>query len=147
MSYTPTQLDFNSGSNNGTALRHEWRPGRVDGGMDAKNIVEGAAVYDGEPRRRRLDRLAGRPLGELRTTARRRRRRRLVRRLGWRQRSICSASSSAAASAPRSGDAERDFFNAGIGARLGPVNVSVTYGQIFDSDIDFVESTGIGDCL
>ena len=31
------------------------------------------------------------------------------------------------------GDAEKDFFNAGIGAGLGPVNLSLTYGQVIDS--------------
>ena len=30
------------------------------------------------------------------------------------------------------GDAEKDFFNAGVGAGLGPVNMSVTYGQVIE---------------
>ena len=38
-----------------------------------------------------------------------------------------------------------DFFTAGIGAALGPVNTSVTYGQIFNTNSDFDEATGIGD--
>ncbi len=29
---------------------------------------------------------------------------------------------------------EKDFFNVGVGAALGPVNLSVTYGQVLDSD-------------
>jgi hypothetical protein len=32
------------------------------------------------------------------------------------------------------GDAEKDFFNVGIGYGFGPVNMSVTYGQVVDSD-------------
>jgi outer membrane protein OmpU len=32
------------------------------------------------------------------------------------------------------GNAEKDFFNAGIGAALGPVNTSVTYGKVVNSD-------------
>jgi len=32
------------------------------------------------------------------------------------------------------GDAEKDFFNVGVGASLGPVNMSVTYGQVIDSN-------------
>ena len=48
VSYTPTQQDFNSGSNNGRRSPPRRRPGRAGGGMDAKNIVEGAAVYDGD---------------------------------------------------------------------------------------------------
>ena len=39
------------------------------------------------------------------------------------------------------GDAQRDFFTAGIGAALGPVNTSLTYGQIFDANSDFEEAT------
>ena len=32
------------------------------------------------------------------------------------------------------GDTEKDVVNAGIGAALGPVNLSVTYGKVIDSD-------------
>ena len=43
------------------------------------------------------------------------------------------------------GETQRDFFTAGIGATLGPVNTSITYGQIFNTNSDFDEATGIGD--
>ena len=42
------------------------------------------------------------------------------------------------------GDTTRQFFTAGIAAALGPVNASVTYGQIFHTNQDFKEATGIG---
>jgi hypothetical protein len=32
------------------------------------------------------------------------------------------------------GDTEKDFFNVGVGAGLGPVNLSVNYGKVIDSD-------------
>jgi hypothetical protein len=37
---------------------------------------------------------------------------------------------------------KKDFFNVGIGAGLGPVNLSVTYGAVTDSD-NLTSSTGI----
>jgi predicted porin len=43
------------------------------------------------------------------------------------------------------GDEEKDFFNAGIGASLGPVNMSVTYGQVVDSDNVVTNGVEIGD--
>jgi len=43
------------------------------------------------------------------------------------------------------GDVENDFFTAGIGAALGPVNTSITYGQLFDTSSEFEEVNGIGD--
>ena len=35
------------------------------------------------------------------------------------------------------GDAEHDFFTAGIGAALGPVNTSITAAYIWDFKYDF----------
>ena len=114
------------------------------GAMDAKNIVEGAVVYDGD--------LGGVGIlasvvglyGELKNDAEDGvRRRQVVGRPGRCQRSTCSASSSPAASAPTmSATTQRNFFTAGIGAALGPVNTSITYGQIFDANSDFEEATG-----
>jgi predicted porin len=43
------------------------------------------------------------------------------------------------------GGLKNQFFTAGIGATLGPVNTSVTYGQLVDTNGDFEEATGIGD--
>ena len=40
------------------------------------------------------------------------------------------------------GDAERNFFTAGIGYGLGPLNTSITYGTIFDTNTDFDEAQG-----
>ena len=74
------------------------------------------------------------------------RRRQVVRRAGRCLASTCSASSWPAATATtRSASCKNQFFTAGIGAALGPVNTSVTYGQIIDTNSDFDEATGIGD--
>ena len=43
------------------------------------------------------------------------------------------------------GDTTRNFFTAGIGYGFGPLNTSITYGQIFDANSDFEEQSGIGD--
>ena len=43
------------------------------------------------------------------------------------------------------GDTKRDFSTAGIGYGFGPVNTSITYGQIFNTNSDFDEATGLGD--
>ena len=40
------------------------------------------------------------------------------------------------------GEAEKQFFNAGIGYGFGPVNMSVTYGQVVNSD-DLFSDTGV----
>ena len=43
------------------------------------------------------------------------------------------------------GDQDHQFFTAGIGYGFGPINTSITYGQIFDANADFEEGSGIGD--
>ena len=43
------------------------------------------------------------------------------------------------------GEQTNQFVTAGIGAALGPVNTSVTYGRLIDTNSDFEEATGIGD--
>ena len=142
VSYTPTQEDFNSGANNGQSFANK------DGAlaMDGQNIFEGALVYNGD--------LGGVGIlasvvglyGELKNDAEDDIRRRQV--VGSRPvpTSTCSASSSAGSVAhDEVGDTQRDFSTAGIGATLGPVNTSITYGQIFNTNSDFDEATGIGD--
>ena len=126
-------------------LRHaRTAPSSAHGGQ---NIVEGAVGLRWRFRRRRRPGLGGRPL---RRAEERRRGRRSAATSGGACRpaptSTCSASSSPAASATtRSATTQRDFFTAGIGAALGPVNTSITYGQIFNTNCDFDEATGIGD--
>ena len=41
------------------------------------------------------------------------------------------------------GDTRKSFFTAGIGATLGPVNTSVTYGKIFDNNNDYRNVVGV----
>ena len=43
------------------------------------------------------------------------------------------------------GELKNQFVTAGIGYGFGPVNTSITYGQIIDTNSDFDEANGIGD--
>ncbi len=73
------------------------------------------------------------------------RRRQVVGRAGRRQRRPVRLQARRQRRHDEVGDTERDFFTAGIGYGFGPVNTSITYGQIFDTNSDFDEATGIGD--
>ena len=87
VSYTPTQQDFNSGSNNGQAFATKnGGPGVVGGGMDAKNIFEGAIAYDGDFGGVGVLASVVGLYGELKNDCRGHvRRRQVVGRAGWRQ--------------------------------------------------------------
>ena len=43
------------------------------------------------------------------------------------------------------GDQKNQFATAGVGYGYGPLNTSITYGQMLDTNSDFDENTGIGD--
>ena len=43
------------------------------------------------------------------------------------------------------GEQKNQFVTAGIGAALGPVNTSVTYARLIDTNSDYEEATGFGD--
>ena len=114
--------------------------------MDAKNIVEGAAVYDGDLGGVGLTASVVGLYGELKNDAE----------AAFGDDKWYGVQGGAAldlfgfklagsVGTDNLGDAQRNFFTAGIGAALGPVNTSLTYGQIFDANSDFEEATGIGD--
>ena len=144
VSYTPTQQDFNSGTNNGQVFAEQGR--LVVGGMDAKNIVEGAIAYDGdfggvgvlasvvglygELKNDSEDTFGDDKWWGIQTGAN-------VDLFGFKL--------GGSVAHDEVGETQRDFFTAGIGATLGPVNTSITYGQIFNTNSDFDEATGIGD--
>jgi hypothetical protein len=146
-SYTPTQTDFNSGSNNGTNIASK------DGllAVDAKNIFEGAAVYDGDfggvgilasvvglygTLKNGADAdIADGGLGDDKW---------------WGAQAGASIDLfgfklAGSVGSDNPGNITRDFYTAGIAVALGPVNTSLTYGQIFNTNSDFDEATGIGD--
>ena len=145
VSFTPNQTDFNSGANNGQNIAS--KSGAL--AVDAENITEGAAVYDGD--------LGG--VGILASV------------VGLYGKLKNGASEDIAAGGFGSsdwwgvqggvnvdlfgfkiggavgsdnvGDTKRNFANIGAAAALGPVNTSIGYGFIFDANNDFTESTGI----
>jgi outer membrane protein OmpU len=142
VSYTPTQEDFNSGGNNGQFFANK------DGvlAMDGQNIVEGAAVYDGEFGGIGVLASVVGLYGELKNEA--------EDTFGddkwWGVQTganidLFGFRLGGAIGHDEVGETKRDFFNAGIGAALGPVNTSITYGQIFSTNSDFDEATGLGD--
>jgi predicted porin len=140
--YTPTQEDLGSGTNNGQFFARKGG----DLAMDAKNIVEGGLVYDGEFGGTALLASVVGVWGELKNDA--------EDVFGddkwWGVQGGASVDLfgfklAGSVATDNVGDTTRNFFTAGIGAALGPVNTSVTYGQIFDTNADFDEATGIGD--
>jgi outer membrane protein OmpU len=140
--YVPTQTDLNSGSNNGSSFA--FKDG--DLAMDAKNIVEGGLVYDGEFGGTALLASVVGVWGELKNDAET-----LFGDEQWwgaqggASVDLFGFKLAGSVATDNVGDTERNFFTAGIGAALGPVNTSVTYGQIFDANEEFSEATGIGD--
>ncbi|MGD9507705.1 MAG: porin [Geminicoccaceae bacterium] len=142
VSYTPTQEDFNSGSNNGQFFA------RKNGGlaMDGQNIFEGAAVYDGEfGGVGVLASLIG-LYGELKNDA--------EDAFGddkwWGVQTgvnvdLWGFKLGGAIGHDEVGETKRDFANLGIAYGFGPVNVSLTGGKILNTNSDFDEAVGIGD--
>jgi predicted porin len=142
VSYTPTQEDFNSGGNNGQFFANK------DGvlAMDGQNIVEGAAVYDGEFGGVGVLASVIGLYGELKNEA--------EYTFGddkwWGIQTganvdLFGFKLGGAIGHDEVGETKRDFFNAGIGYGFGPVNTSITYGQIINTNSYFDEATGLGD--
>jgi outer membrane protein OmpU len=139
VSYTPTQSDFDSGANNGQNRASK------DGAnaMDAKNIFEGAAVYDGDFGGVGILASVVGLYGTLRNDA--------EATFGdsdwWNVTGglvvdLFGFKLAGSVGQDNPGDARRNWFTAGIGYGFGPVNTSLTYAQIFDSNNDFEEATG-----
>jgi predicted porin len=142
VSYTPTQQEIGSGAENGQFF---GRKGGADA-MEGENVVEGALVYDGE--------FGG--VGVLASV------------VGLYGELVNGGEADFGGDEwygvqpgisvdlfgfklaggygyNKVGDIKNQFFTAGIGAALGPVNTSVTYGQMLDTNSDFDEATGVGD--
>ena len=145
--YTPTQETVNSGANNGQFFANKDGPLAMEG----KNVVEGALVYDGDFGGVGLLASVVGVWGELKNGADD-----AIADGGFGDDKWWGVQAGAALDLygfklagsianDEVGDTTRKFFTAGIGAALGPVNTSITYGQIFDTNSDFDEATGIGD--
>jgi outer membrane protein OmpU len=147
VSYTPTQQEINSGAENGQFFA---RKGGADA-MEGQNVVEGALVYDGEFGGIGVLASVVGLYGELKNGADA-----AIADGGFGDDQWWGVQGGANVdlfgfkiggnvATDNVGDTEHKFFTAGIGAALGPVNTSVTYGQIFDANGDFEAATGIGD--
>ncbi len=142
--YTPTQQVINSGAQNGQFFAQKGGGGDI--GMQAKNVVEGALVYDGEFGGIGVLASVVGLYGDLKNSA--------ETAFGddkwWGVQGGASVDLygfklAGSVATTIVGDTKRDFFTAGIGYGFGPVNTSVTYGQIFNTNSDFDEAVGIGD--
>ena len=142
VSYTPTQEVIDSDENNGNFFA------RKDGdfAMDAENVVEGGLIYDGE-------------VGGVAVLAS------VIGLYGslknggeedfdgddwWGVQPGVSLDLAGFKLAGgygynKIGDQQNQFATAGIGYGYGPLNTSITYGQMLDTNADFDENTGIGD--
>ena len=133
VSYTPTQQDINSGAENGQFFATKdgdsapWTP---------RTSSRAAAVYDGDFGGVGLLASVVGLYGELKNDAEDDVRRRQVVRRPGRRRVDLFGFKLGRQRRPRQSRRrrERNFFTAGIGAALGPVNTSLTYGQIFDTN-------------
>ena len=141
VSYTPTQEIFDSGADNGQAFATKNDPG-----MDAKNIVEGAIVYDGKfggaglqasvvGLYAELENVGEADFGEDKWWGIQ----------GGAVLDIYEIKVAGNVASDNVGDTEKEFFTAGIAFGFGPVNASVTYGQIFNTNADYDELFGISD--
>ena len=145
--YTPTQETVNSGANNGQVFANKDGPFAMEG----KNVVEGALVYDGdfggvgllasvvgvwgELKNGADDAIADGGFGDDKWWGVQ----------GGAALDLYGFKLAGSIANDEVGDTTRKFFTAGIGYSFGPVNTSITYGQIFDTNSDFDEATGIGD--
>jgi outer membrane protein OmpU len=142
VSYTPTQQEINSGAENGQFF------GRKDGAdaMEGQNVVEGGLVYDGEFGGVGILASVVGVYGEL------------VNGgeddfgddkwqgiQGGANVDLFGFKLGGSYAYNEVGEQKNQFFNAGIGYGFGPVNTSVTYGQLVDTNSEFEAATGIGD--
>ena len=128
VSYTPNQLNLDSGGGNGDLL--------APTNVDITNLVEGALVYDGEFGGFGLqaslvggiaevaDESDDSGLGgdDFQTI------------MAGVATEVFGFKVAGSYGTEETGALERDWFTAGVGYGIGPVNTSVTYGQVIDSD-------------
>ena len=142
VSYTPTQEEIDSDANNGQFFARKG--GEL--AMQAENVVEGGLIYEGE--------LAGAEVlasviglyGSLKNGG--------EDDFGgddwWGVQPGVSIDLGGFKLAGgygynKVGDAKNQFFTAGVGYGYGPLNTSITYGQMLDTNSDYDEINGVGD--
>ncbi len=144
LSYTPTQQVIDSGSQNGQFFAQKGGGG--GSGMQGKNVVEGGLIYDGDLGGIGLEASVVGLWGELKNSG--------EDAFGgddwWGVQGgaaldLFGVKLAGSIATDNVGDSERNFFTAGIGYGYGPLNASISYGQIFDANADFEEASGIGD--
>jgi outer membrane protein OmpU len=142
VSYTPTQTRIDSGANNGQFIARK----NGDSAMQGENVVEGGLIYDGEIAGVGLETSVVGLYGELVNGGED----------GFGGSDWWGVQGGAAldlfgfklagsVATQSIGDQDQSFFTAGIGYGFGPVNTSITYGQIFDTNADWDEGQGVGD--
>ena len=144
-SYTPTQEQVDNGANNGQFFARK----NGDNAMQAKNVFEGAAVYKGDFGGVGVLASVVGLYGTLKNGAEDN-----IDQGGFGSSDWWGVQGGASVdlfgfklagsvAQDNVGDTRRNFFTAGIGAALGPVNTSLTYGKIFDANQDFQDVSGV----
>ena len=142
VSYTPTQQVIGSGAENGQVFGRKGG----DAAMEGENVVEGALVYDGEFGGVGVLASVVGVYGELVNGG--------EDDFGGDEWygiqpgisvDLFGFKVAGGYGYNKVGDQKNQFATAGIGYGFGPVNTSITYGQMVDTNSDFDEATGIGD--
>jgi len=142
ISYTPTLNSVDSGADNGQNIANK---GGADA-MEAENVVEGGLVYDGELGSVGIQASVVGLYGKLRNGG--------EADFGdsdwWGVQpgialDLYGFKLAGNVATQKIGDQEQRFFTAGVAYGYGPVNLSVGYGQTFDTNSDWDEGQGIGD--
>jgi predicted porin len=139
VSYTPTQQVIDSGAQNG-----QFRAQKSGPGMEAKNVVEGGLVYDGEFAGTAVEASVVGLWGDLKNGGRDD--------FGgsdwWGVQGgaaldLFGFKVAGSVATNNVGDLTNNFMTAGVGYGFGPVDVSLTYAWIFDANNDFEEASGV----
>ena len=142
VSYTPTQENLNSGANNGQFFANK----DGDLAMQAQNIFEGAIAYDGDFGGVGVLASVVGLYGELKNAAEDA----FDDDKWWGVQTganidLWGFKFGGSVAHDEVGNTTREFYTLGIGADFGPIGTSITYGQIFNTNQDFDEATGIGE--
>jgi outer membrane protein OmpU len=140
VSFTPTQSVIDSDDNNGDFIANK----NGDDAMEAENIVEGGLIYDDEIGEIGVQTSLVGMYGKLKNGG---------------EEDLCGSDwwaanygaaldifcfqVAAGVGTDHLGDQDHQFMTAGIGYGYGPVNTSITYAWIWDSNNDFSEANGV----
>jgi outer membrane protein OmpU len=140
VSFTPTQSVIDSDDNNGQFIANK----NGDDAMEAENVVEGGLIYDDEIGEVGVQTSLVGMYGKLKNGGEED-----LGGIDWWAANYGAALDifgfqvAAGVGTDHLGDQDHQFMTAGIGYGYGPVNTSITYAWIWDSNNDFSEANGV----